>query len=114
MWRLLRIVALVGAVACHTKTLEPLPLQIGITATPTNPAVGARVDFVVTAQGDNLVLIHVSYGDTATEDFVIGGARTAHVTFSHEFTAAGTYEVRATITDIDAFEKSASVNVVVH
>lgn len=111
MWRSLRILGLVGAVSCGTKTLEPLPLEIGVAASRTTAAPGESVDFLVTAQGDNLAGLNVAYGDNNADQFATGGARTARVTFHHAFGAAGTYEVRATVTDADANEKSATVQI---
>ena len=100
--------------SCGTKSLEPLPLDIGVTANKTTVATAETVSFVVTAQGGGLAGISVNYGDTNTEQFSAGGARTARVTFTHAYTAAGTYQVRATVTDVEAGEKSATVDIVVH
>ena len=80
-----------------------------MSASRTSAAIGETVNFVVTAQGDGLAAISMSYGDNNFEQFVTGGARTARVTFAHAFTAAGTYDVRATVTDVASVEKSTIV-----
>ena len=105
---------LVGVVSCGTKGLEPLPLDISVTANKTTVGTGEAVSFVATAQGGGLVAIAMNYGDTNAEQFSAGGARTARITFSHAFAAVGTYQVRATVTDVEAGEKSATVDIVVH
>ena len=97
--------------ACGTKALEPLPLEIGIAPSKTTAAIGETVSFVVTAQGGSLAAVSVSYGDTGVDQFVTGGSRTARVTFTHAYTAAGTYQVRATVTDVEAVEKHATVDI---
>ena len=114
MWRLLRVLLLLGVMSCRTKTLEPLALDIGVTANKTTVATGEAVSFVVTAQGGGLVAIGMNYGDTNVEQFSAGGARTARITFSHAYGTVGTYQVRATVTDVEAGEKSVSMDIVVH
>lgn len=114
MWRLLRVLLLAGVMSCGTKGLEPLALDIGVTANKTTVATGETVSLVVTAQGGGLVAIGINYGDNSFEQFGTGGARTARVTFSHAYSAVGNYQVRATVTDVEAGEKSATVDIVVH
>ena len=106
------ILAIVVA-ACGPESLAPLPFQVSISATPSTPARGASVTFVVTAQGGNLLGVEIAYGDGATETFGTSGARTATVTFHHAFLAAGAYPVEATVTDASAGVKTASVTVTV-
>ena len=97
--------------ACSAETLAPLPLGIGIEASRITAAPGDSISFLVTAQGGQLVGITTSYGDGTEHQFGTGGARTARVTFRHAFSAPGTYQVQATVTDAVAGLKDASVSV---
>lgn len=97
--------------ACSAETLAPLPLGIGIEASRITAAPGESISFAVTAQGGQLIGIATAYGDGTEDQFGTGGARTARVTFRHAFSAPGTYQVRATVTDALAGEKQASVEV---
>jgi hypothetical protein len=100
-----------GLVACGDGSLDPLPFEVSIQASTTAATPGEAVDFVVTAQGGILLGVAVDYGDTSTDLFGAGGARTARFTFSHAYSAAGTYEVRARATDAVAGDKDATVEV---
>ena len=102
-------VVVVALVACF-KTVEPLPLGIAIQP-PTNVTTVDSVNFVVSAQGSQLVAIEMVYGDGETGFFNTGGARTASLTFRHRYTQSGTYDVTATATDAVLGTKSASVQV---
>ena len=97
--------------ACSTETLAPLPLTLGIVASRTTAAPGDSISFEVIAQGGRLIGITTAYGDGTEDRFATGGARTARVTFRHAFLAAGTYEVRATVTDAVAGQKQASMEI---
>jgi hypothetical protein len=108
---LLRSLVLVGLVACGDGGLDPLPLSIAIEASRVTAAPGESIDFVVTARGGSLVGVAVDYGDDTIDLFGAGGARTARVTFSHAFSVAGVYQVRATVTDAVAGNKDAGVEI---
>src|SRR5688572_8358883 len=108
---LLRSLVLVGLVACGDGGLDPLPLSIAIEASRVTAAPGESIDFVVTASGGSLVGITINYGDNGSDQFGTGGARTARVTFSHAFAAAGVYQVRAIVTDAVAGDKDAEVEI---
>jgi len=97
--------------ACSAEPLAPLPLGIGIVASRITAVPGESISFEVTAQGGQLVGITTAYGDGTEDQFGTGGARTARVTFRHAFSAPGTYQVRATVTDAVSGEKEASVEV---
>jgi hypothetical protein len=102
---------LVGLAACGDGSLDPLPLQISIQASRATAAPGDPISFVVTAQGGNLLGIDIDYGDNTTDQYGTGGARTARVTFGHSYSAPGTYQVRARVTDAVAGEREAAVDV---
>lgn len=104
-------VLLVGLAACGDGSLDPLPLQISIQASRTTAALGDAIDFVVTAQGGDLLGVTIDYGDSNTDLFGTGGARTARITFRHAYSAPGTYQVRATVTDALAGQMEAGVEV---
>ena len=102
---------LAAAAACGDPTLEPLPLDVLIQPSRTTAAPGETINFVVDVQGGNLVGVDVDYGDTAVERYSTGGARRGHIVFRHAYSAAGTYTVRATVTDASAGTKEATVDV---
>jgi hypothetical protein len=108
---LLRSLLLIGIAGCGDASLDPLPLQISIQASPLTAAPGVPVTFVVTAQGGTLLGVEVDYGDDATDQRGASGARTARITFSHAFSAAGVYQVRATVTDAVAGSRDAGVEI---
>lgn len=112
---LLRMELLVGlvlyAAACGDASLDPLPLSITIEASRATAAPGDAVNFVVIAQGGTLLGVEIDYGDSSTDQYGAGGARTARVTFSHAFSVAGVYQVRATVTDAVAGQRDAGVEI---
>jgi hypothetical protein len=103
---LVGLVLLLAAAACHGSTLEPLPLDIRMTANRSTAAPGDTVSFVITAQGGSLVGVDVEFGDGADTTFATSGARTAQLTFRHAFASLGVFTVNATIVDAFAGEKS--------
>jgi hypothetical protein len=109
--KLLALAALAAALACGDNSLDPLPFQVSVTANTVSPALGDSVSFAVSAQGGQLVGMDVDYGDTSTDAFGTGGARTARVTFRHAYSARGTFQFRATVTDALAGQKDATVDV---
>jgi hypothetical protein len=108
---LLRSVLVVGLVACGDGSLDPLPLSITLEASRLTAAPGQPINFVVTAQGGTLVGITIDYGDDTGDQRGTSGARTAQVTFSHAFSSAGVYQVRATVTDALAGDKDAGLEI---
>lgn len=112
---LLRMELLVGLVvplaACGDASLDPLPLRITIEVSSATAAPGDAVNFVVVAQGGNLLGVEVDYGDNSSDQYGAGGARTARVTFSHAFSVVGVYQVRATVTDAVAGQREAGVEI---
>jgi hypothetical protein len=106
-----RSLVLVGLVACGDGSLDPLPLSITLEASRITAAPGQSIAFVVTAQGGSLVGITIDYGDESGDQRNTSGARTARVTFSHAFSAAGVYQVRATVIDAMAGAKDAGVEI---
>lgn len=105
------LAVLAGALACGDNSLDPLPFQISIAANSLSPAVGDTVSFAVSAQGGQLVGMEVDYGDSGKDTFGTGGARTARVTFRHAYSARGTFQFHATVTDALAGQKDATVDV---
>ena len=105
------LAALLGvtAAAC-LKTTDPLPLDITIEP-PTSITTIDSVSFVVRAQGEAILGIETSFGDSETAFFPAGGARTATVTFRHRYTQSGTYDVTASVSDAVLGQKAATVQV---
>jgi hypothetical protein len=98
---------------CGDISLDPLPFEVAIEASSATVAVGESVNFLVITQGGRLLGVDTDYGDGRTDQYGMGGARTARVSFSHAFEAAGAYDVRATVTDAVAGQKDASVTITV-
>ena len=108
---ILALATLAAAFACGDSRLDPLPFQVSAAASSMSPSLGDTVSFVVTAQGGQLVGMEVVYGDNGTDAFGTGGARTARVTFRHPYSARGTFQFRATVTDALAGQLDATVDV---
>lgn len=96
---------------CSPATLDVIPLQISVEATPASAPVGDTVTFVATVQGNSLLGLDADFGDGGTDRYGTSGARTGKVTFRHPFLARGTYTVRITVTDSDASTKAASIDI---
>lgn len=108
---LLGCVLLAAAVACGDNSLQPLPLDVKLEASPATAAPGDTINFLVRAQGGSLVGIDMDFGDNTADAFGTAGARTAIVTFRHAFLTTGNFLVRATVTDALAGQKDATVQV---
>ena len=106
------VVAAIGvAVTACLSAAEPLPLDIGLQASRVTAAPGDTINFLVSAQGGNLIGVEMDYGDGSADSFVTSGARTAHITFKHAFNAVGAFLVDAKVTDSDGSSKNASIQV---
>ncbi|MGH7711566.1 MAG: PKD domain-containing protein [Gemmatimonadaceae bacterium] len=101
----------IGALACSTEPLAPLPLEVTLQASRTTAIPGDTITFVADAQGGSLVGLEISYGDNTSEAFSTAGARTARVTFKHAYLQRATYSVRVVVTDAVAGSKDASIEV---
>jgi hypothetical protein len=108
---LLSVLLAVSLVACAGSSLEPLPLDVSIEVNRTTAAPGDTITFVATAQGGSLLGLEINYGDSVTELFGTGSARTARVTFRHAYLLPGTYLVRVVVTDAAAGQKEATTEV---
>jgi hypothetical protein len=105
---------LIALTACGESSLEPLPLQVGINATPAITAPGDTVVFVVNAQGGSLYGVELDFGDGATDQYGTSGARTARITFRHVYDARGTFTARVVATDALAGQKEATIDITVN
>ena len=74
---------------------------------------GDTVSFTVNATGNNLFGVVVEFGDSGVDQYATSGALTARVTFKHAYTTAGTFTVRAVVTDAIAGEREATKSIVV-
>jgi len=90
---------LLFVLACSSSTLDPLPLELTISANKSTVAVGEEALFLLTARGNALAGIEVEYGDGATGSIQTFGARTARAELRHTYTSAGVYQVIARVQD---------------
>jgi hypothetical protein len=88
---------------------EPRPLGVTIEASRTTAGIGETVGFVVDAQGGRLVNVVIDFADGVINQVTVSSASTARVAFQHAYSAAGTYQVRATAFDAVDGSKEASV-----
>jgi len=104
--------ALLLDASCGKASLDPLPLDVTLSASKTAVAPGETINFTAIAQGGDLIGLQMDYADmSAGDQYGTSGARTAQVTFHHAFVAAGTYVATVTVTDGLAGQKKASVSV---
>ena len=100
----LGLVAIV-AIGCRQTVEPPTPISVSIQANTSVVTRGDTVTFTVNATGNNLFGVIIDYGDEATDQYATGGALIARVTFKHAYTVAGSFTVRATVTDAVAGER---------
>ena len=112
MRRLLAGVTIIAALAACLEGTGPLPLDITIQA-PAAVTTTDSASFVVRAQGNTMLGIETSFGDGRVVDYPTSGARTATVTVRHRYSAPGTYDVTAMVTDAVLGQKTAVVQVTV-
>ena len=110
---LIAAAAAVALAACMGTSLEPLALQISVSA-PATAAVGDTVHFATQMQGNDLVGVSADYGDDAGDALALGFSRTAKTTFAHVYTAAGTYTTTVVVFQADSAHKAATATVEVH
>ena len=106
--------ALVGTVACRQSTAPPEAVTVTLESSHAATQRGDTVTFTVNAGGNNLIGVVVEFGDSGVDQYATGGALTARVTFKHAYAAAGTFTVRAIVTDAIAGEKEATKSIVVN
>jgi hypothetical protein len=99
--------------ACRGNSLEPLALQISVSA-PATAAVGDTVHFATEMQGSDLVGVTADYGDDNGDALALGFSRTARTTFAHVYTTAGTFTTTMIVFQADSAHKSATATVQVH
>ena len=102
---------LFALLGCAQEPLDPLPLDVTITAERTVAAAGDSIRFDITAQGGSLLGVIVEYGDEQSSIFNAFGARTARTSFRHAYAQAGVYNVEATVSDALAGDQTAGVRI---
>lgn len=112
MRRLLAGCVCIAALAACLEGTEALPLDITIQK-PATITTADSASFVINAQGNTMLGIETSFGDGRVEQTATGGARTAMLTIRHRYSASGTYDVTATVTDAVLGQKTAAVQVTV-
>ena len=75
---------------------------------------GDTVTFTVNATGNNLFGVVLEFGDSDVDQYATNGALTARVTFKHAYNAAGTFTVRAVVSDAIAGDREATRSIVVN
>jgi len=100
--------------ACRTTTAPVVQLQVTLESSQLTAVTGDTVTFTVRATGNNLVGVVMDFGDSATDQYAMGGALTARVTFKHAFQTTGTFTVSAVVTDAIAGEKEANIGILVN
>jgi len=95
---LLLFVFAVGLVSCLS-TSEPLPFAMSMQVSKTTAAPGDTILILVNSQGSNIINMVVTYDDGDTTQFAVGGARSAQGIFPHAFATAGTFRIRAKVTN---------------
>ena len=72
--------ALILGVACDKATLEPLPLDVTLSASKTAAVPGETINFTANARGGNLIGLQMDYADTSAGDqYGTSGARTQEI-----------------------------------
>jgi hypothetical protein len=104
----------VMALACRQTVEPPTQISVSIQANTAVVTRGDTVTFTVNATGNNLFGVVIDYGDSVTDQYATGGALTARVTFKHAYSAAGSFTVRATVTDAIAGERDVTTLIVVN
>lgn len=112
MRRVIAVVSVIAAMAACIDPTGPLPLDISIEK-PVTITTADSASFVFNAQGNSLIGIEADFGDGRVAAFPTAGARTATVTLRHRYSASGTYDVTATVTDAVLGTKTAAVQVTV-
>lgn len=103
-----------GLAACRQTTAPPVPLQVSLESSQLTAITGDTITFAVYATGNNLVGVVMDFGDSGSDQYALGGALTARVTFKHAFETTGTFTVSAVVTDAVAGEKQATIAVLIN
>lgn len=115
MYRARTVLVMVAALTgCGQSTAPAEPLVVTVQASAATISVGDTLSVVVNATGNNLVGVFIEYGDAEADQYAMSGATSARVTFKHAFETAGTFTIRAVVTDAIAGDKEATVAVAVH
>jgi uncharacterized protein (DUF58 family) len=106
--------ALLACLGCRQSTAPLVPLQVSLESSQLTAVAGDTITFTVRATGNNLVGVVMDFGDSATDQYAMGGALTARVTFKHAFETTGPFTVSAVVTDAVVGEKQATVAVLIN
>ena len=97
--------------ACSSYGSEPLALDVKISADKLDTVAGDSITFEFNAQGGRLENLRVDWADGTTLDESALSARTMIRRVKHAYGTAGTFEVRATIHDSFAGQKTSSLTI---
>lgn len=107
-------IALVALMACRQTTEPPGEVVVSLESSQATAQRGDTVTFTVNAAGNNLFGVVVEFGDTGMDQYATNGALTARVTFKHAYESAGTFTVRAIVSDALAGNREATKSIVVN
>ena len=99
------------ALACSSYGAEPLALDVRIAADKLDTVSGDSISFEFNAQGGRLEALRIDWGDGTALDESALSARTMLKRVKHAYGATGTFEVKATIHDSFAGQKTSSLSV---
>lgn len=75
---------------------------------------GDTVTFIVNVSANNVSGVVINYGDSSSDQYSVGGAPTARVTFKHAYLTSGNYMVRAIVSDAVVGNREVSQLIVVN
>jgi hypothetical protein len=101
-------------VACQPPTSSSRQFAALLETSGTVVQAGDTVTFIVNVSANNVAAIVINYGDASTDQYAVGGAPSARVTFKHAYLASGNYLARATVSDAVIGEREVSQLIVVN
>jgi hypothetical protein len=99
--------------ACGSYTVEPLPLEITLTADKLTTVPSDSINFEIRAQGGVLLGLSIEWGDGNSRELDLNGARTVTANLRHAYQQSGVYQVSAAVDDAAAGEETAMLTVTI-
>lgn len=110
---LLGVIAVMTA-ACQAPTSSARQFAALLETNGTVVEAGDTVTFIVNVSASNVSGVVINYGDASSDQYSVGGAPTARVTFKHAYVTSGNYLARATISDAIIGNREVSQLIVVN
>jgi hypothetical protein len=110
-----RITSAITSTPSTPPLVNQAPICSALTANQLSGAAPLTVNFTATGTDPNntLAKASINYGDGPTQDITTGGGigtNTLNLSVSHTYNTPGTYQVSATLTDVDGAVSSASAS----